>query len=261
MTAVRNTARERLEAGQLALGLGVRQARTVDIGKIAKTTGFDWLFIDCEHNSMSVDTAVQISVAAYDAGITPIVRVPAMELTLATRVLDGGAMGIVMPHVDTPEEAKEIVSKLKYPPMGHRSIAGALAAYDFAPVEFTKLVSEINAATTIVVMLETPTAIANAEAIAAVPGIDVLLIGASDLSLEMGIPGQLGHPDMAKAFETAYAACQKHGKYLGMGGVYVEDLMRKYVGVGARMILSGSDLSLFMAGGAQRTGFLRSCLS
>ena len=80
-----------------------------------KTCGFDWLFIDMEHNAMDVDMAVQISVAAQDAGITPIVRVPGYQHFHATRVLDGGAQGIVVPHVDTVEVAAQMVSNTKYP--------------------------------------------------------------------------------------------------------------------------------------------------
>ena len=88
MITVRNHAKERLEAGELALGVGLRQARTVDIAKIMKTAGYDFLFIDMEHNSMSIDLAAQISVAAQDAGITPVVRVPAFEHFHATRALE-----------------------------------------------------------------------------------------------------------------------------------------------------------------------------
>ena len=105
-------------------------------------------------------------------------------------------------------------------------------------------------------MLETPAAIANADAIAAVPGIDVLLIGTSDLTMEMGIPGQLQHPDVVAAYETVIAACNKHGKWAGMGGVYVEEPMRRYIGMGARMVLSGNDLSLLMAAATQRAKFV-----
>jgi 2-keto-3-deoxy-L-rhamnonate aldolase RhmA len=104
-TTLRNAARERLEAGELALGVILRQARTVDIAPIMQAAGYDWLFLDLEHNSMDLDMAVQISVAALGVGIAPVVRVPARQLWMATRVLDGGALGIVMPHVDTPEEA------------------------------------------------------------------------------------------------------------------------------------------------------------
>jgi len=185
---LRNPARERLAAGDLALGVGIRQSRTVDIAAIMKACGYDWLFLDLEHNSMDLDTAVQISVAALGAGIAPIVRVPAGQFWLATRVLDGGALGIVIPHVDTADEAREITDRLRYPPQGHRSVAGGLPHFGYMPVSTSTACTAINAATLIVVMLETPQAIANAAAIAAVPGIDSLLIGTSDLSMELGIP-------------------------------------------------------------------------
>ena len=91
MLQVKNHAKEMLEQGELSLGVGIRNARTSDIGKAMKTAGFDWLFIDMEHNTMDIDTACQIAVAAQDAGITPIVRVPGFEHHHATRALDGGA--------------------------------------------------------------------------------------------------------------------------------------------------------------------------
>jgi 4-hydroxy-2-oxoheptanedioate aldolase len=186
---LRNPARERLEAGELALGVGIRQSRTVDIAAIMKACGYDWLFLDLEHNSMDLDTAVQISVAALGAGIAPIVRVPAGQFWLATRVLDGGALGIVMPHVDTAEEAREIADRIRYPPQGHRSVAGGLPHFGYVPIGIGAACATINAATLVVVMLETPKAISNAAAIAAIPGIDSLLIGTSDLTMELGIPG------------------------------------------------------------------------
>src|SRR5690606_21368151 len=105
MPTITNPARERLQRGELAIGIGLRQARTAEIAPAMKTCGFDWLFIDLEHGSMGLDTAVQISIAALSAGISPIVRVPKGRYDLATRALDGGAYGIVMPHVDTAEEA------------------------------------------------------------------------------------------------------------------------------------------------------------
>ncbi len=255
----RNPARERLAKGELALGIGLRQARTVDIAAVMATCGFDWLFIDLEHGTMPLDIAVQISCAALTAGITPLVRVPSRQYALATRALDGGALGIVMPHVDTAEEAKAIVDHLKYPPLGHRSVAGGQAFLGFRPVPIAEATRTMNAQTLVVVMLETPQAIANADSIAAVPGVDVLLIGTNDLAMEMGIPGEFNHAEIARAYERVIAACRRHNKAPGMGGVYVEDLLAKYIGLGMRMILSGNDLSLIMAGGSQRTKFLRAC--
>jgi 2-keto-3-deoxy-L-rhamnonate aldolase RhmA len=254
---VRNPARERLNNGELCLGIGLRQARTVDIAAAMATCGFDWLFIDLEHGTMPLDTAMQISVAALTAGISPVVRVPSRQYSLATRVLDGGALGIVMPHVDDAEEARAIVGHLKYPPLGHRSMGGGLPYYGFRAVPAGEAAATMNKETLLVVMLETPQAIANADSIAAVEGVDVLLVGTNDLMMEMGLPGQFAHPEVARAYEKVIAACRKHRKWPGMGGVYTEELLGKYVAIGMRVIIAGSDLSLLMAGAGQRAKFLR----
>ncbi|HSN39768.1 MAG TPA: aldolase/citrate lyase family protein [Burkholderiales bacterium] len=257
MSAIPNHAKRRLAAGELSLGLGLRQARTVDTAMIARACDFDWLFIDMEHSAMDVDTAAQIAVAALGAGITPLVRVPGHEHHHATRLLDAGAQGIVVPHVDTVEEAERVVSCCKYPPLGHRSVAGAQPQLGFraAPVaEATRLVNE---EVLVVVMLETPQAIADADAIAAVKGVDVLLIGTNDLCAEMGIPGQFADARVEAAYQKVIAACRSHGKHPGMGGVYDPPLLQKYIGMGMRFILSGSDLAFMMAGARERTGFLR----
>jgi 2-keto-3-deoxy-L-rhamnonate aldolase RhmA len=254
---VRNPARERLAKGELSLGIGLRQARTVDVAAAMASCGFDWLFLDLEHGTMPLDTAVQISSAALTAGITPIVRVPSGQYAMATRVLDGGALGIVMPHVDTAEEARAVVDHLKYPPLGHRSVAGPQAYFGFRAVPVAEATAEINAQSLVVVMLETPQAIANADAIAAVKGVDVLLVGTNDLMVEKGLPGQFDHAEVASAYQTVIAACRKHGKWPGMGGVYVEELLAKYIAMGMRMIIAGNDLGMLMAGAGQRAKFLR----
>src|SRR5260370_8785148 len=158
---LKNAAKERLGAGELALGVILRQARTVDIAPIMKSCGYDWLFLDLEHNSMDLDTAVQIAVAALGAGIAPVARVPAGQLWLATRFLDGGGLGIVVPHVDTPEEAQHIAQALRYPPRGHRSVAGGLPHFGYAKLWLAETRPGIDAATLLIVMLETPTATPN----------------------------------------------------------------------------------------------------
>src|SRR6266446_4247201 len=260
MAAVlKNAARERLDAGELALGVILRQARTVDIAPIMKSCGFDWLFLDLEHNSMDLDTAVQIAVAALGAGIAPVARVPAGQLWMATRFLDGGGLGIVVPHVDTPEEAHRIAQALRYPPQGHRSVAGGLPHFGYAKIGLAETVAAINAATLVVVMLETPTAIANAASIAAVPGIDSLLIGTNDLSMELGIPGQFDDERIVAAYQTVVEACRAHAKFAGIGGVYEESLMRRYVGMGVRLVLGGADIGFMTTAATERAKMLRDC--
>lgn len=258
-TAVRmpNPARDRLEAGELALGVGLRQARTVDVAAAMKTCDIDWLFIDLEHGSMSLDMAVQISVAANATRISPIVRVPYGQYDLATRALDGGAAGIVVPHIDTKQEAEELVERLKFPPAGHRSVGGPAAQLGFASLPLGEATQAVNDRLLLVAMIETPRAVENADAIASVPGIDVLLFGTNDLTMEMGIAGQLMHADVQAAYASAGKACARHGKWLGMGGVYTEEGIATYTRLGARMVLIGSDLSLLMQGAAARAKAVR----
>lgn len=254
---VRNVAREKLEKGELSLGVGVRLTRSVEIAKAMATAGFDWLFLDMEHGVMSLEACAQISIAALDAGVAPIARVPNGQYSIATRALDNGAVGIVMPHVDTAAEAREVVEKLKYPPVGHRSMGGIGPHYGLRSAGTGDAAKALNAANLTVVMLETPTAIANAEEIASVAGVDVLLIGTNDLCAEMGIHGNFGHDLVADAYAKMIAACRKHGKFPGMAGIYNEAIMPRYIEMGARFILSGQDAAFLMAGAGQRTDFLR----
>jgi 2-keto-3-deoxy-L-rhamnonate aldolase RhmA len=257
VSTVPNHALRQLRAGKLAIGLGLRQARTVDIAQIAKTAGFDWLFIDCEHNSMGTDTAAQIACASLGVGITPVVRVAGKEHWLSSRMLDNGAQGIVVPHVDTELEAKRIADHCRFPPIGHRSMGGGLQQIGFASLPVGETAKVVNEETLVVVMLESPRGIENCEAIAAVKGIDALLIGTNDLCFELGIPGQFNDPRVEDAYRKMIAACRKHGKFAGMGGMYTGELIQKYVDMGVQLILSGSDFSLLMQAGAQRASLVR----
>jgi 4-hydroxy-2-oxoheptanedioate aldolase len=255
MTAVGNRARERLERGELSLGVGIRVIGGVEIAKAMKSVGFDWLFIDLEHGALSIETVSQMCLAALDIGISPLVRVPNGEYSLATRLLDNGAVGIVVPHVETAEEASRITDRLRYPPQGHRGVFSIMPQFEYKPT--ANLTTSLNNSNLIAVMLESATAIGNAEAIAAVPGIDVLLIGTNDLCIDMGVPGELGNAKIVDAYERMIAACRKHAKWPGMGGVYDEELMRRYINMGARFILSGSDLGFLMDSASRRLGLLR----
>ncbi|MDA0240623.1 MAG: aldolase/citrate lyase family protein [Proteobacteria bacterium] len=257
MDDFRNPARTRLANDELSLGVGLWQARTVDIAKAMTAAGFDWLFIDLEHNSMSIDTAAQISVAALDAGIAPLVRVPNGQYAMATRLLDAGAGGIVMPQVQNAAEAREIVDELRYAPIGHRGVTGSMSQFNFIVPDIGKATEILNRENLLVVMLETEDAIAQVDDIASVAGIDVVMIGTNDLAMDMGIPGQFADDRIVAAYKTVKAACDKNGKWMGMGGVYNPKLLQRYVTLGARFILSGNDIGFLMAGAQARTGELR----
>jgi 2-keto-3-deoxy-L-rhamnonate aldolase RhmA len=261
MTVVANPVRAALAAGQVSLGVGVRGLRSGEIAPMMKSAGFDWLFIDLEHGPSSVETAFTISVAALGAGIVPMVRVPAGEFVLAARCLDGGALGVFVSHVDTVADAEEAVHALRFPPHGHRSAGGNYPQFGFRGGSAKEVIPAIEQATMIIATLETPKAVENAAAIAAVPGIDVLTMGMNDLSVEMGIPGQLGHDRMALAVQRVAQAAQSAAKFAGFGGVYEPELIRKYVELGMRMILAGNDVGLLFAAAQERAAFVRGCVT
>ncbi|HKX38978.1 MAG TPA: aldolase/citrate lyase family protein [Burkholderiales bacterium] len=257
MPAIPNHALRQLRAGKLAIGLGVQKARTVDIGLMAKTCGFDWLFIDGEHGALDLDTASQIATAALPLGVTPVVRVAGFEHWHASRILDNGAQGIVFPHVDSSEEATKVANACRFPPVGKRSMGGGLAQVEYKSMPIGEVARLVNEETLVVAMIESPSGVANCEEIAAVKGIDALLIGTNDLCFEMGIPGQFNDPRVAEAYKKVIAACRKHGKFPGMGGLYTPELLERHIGMGAQLILSGSDFSFLMQAGAARAQLVR----
>ena len=257
MPIATNHARERLARGELALGFGVHHLRGAAVGMLAAAAGYDWLFIDMEHGAMSVQEASQISIAALGQGITPVVRCCKDALSDGTRALDNGAMGVVVPHVDTAEEAREVAAAYRFPPLGTRSWGGPPFAYGMQAPPPAQAQAELNRDILVACMVETPDAVRNAGEIAAVPGVDVLLIGTSDLTASMGIAGQIGHPEVRAAYEAVAKACEAAGKTLGMGGVYDETHAAAYIKLGARFLLSGSDHTMLMAGATARGRFLR----
>lgn len=257
MPIVENSMKKILEAGGLAASLNIVHWRTVNAAGFAKESGFQWLFIDMEHNTMDIDTAAQICVAALPTGITPIVRVPSHHHFQATRILDGGAMGVVVPHVNSPEEAQAIVRNCKYPPLGQRSLTAPLPQLGFEALPVREAIEVLNRNTLVIIMLETPAAIEQADEIAAVEGVDGLMIGTNDLAAEMGIPGEFAHEKIEIAYRKMIAACHKHGRHAGMGGVYDHALMEKFICMGVRFMLGAGDAALLLSAGKARTSFLK----
>jgi 2-keto-3-deoxy-L-rhamnonate aldolase RhmA len=256
MAIFQNTSLARLKAGKLSIGFGAGALRTVATPLMAKAAGFDWLFIDMEHGAFSINEATQLCIAALPTGVTPIVRVCFDALDEATRALDNGALGIVVPHVDTPEQAKKVAQALRFPPRGHRSWGGGIAVYGFQPPSPVEAQEEINNEVMVVAMIETAEAVKNADAIAATDGIDVLLIGTSDLSADLGISGQVGHAQVQAAYRAVIGACQKHGKFAGMGGIYDDTWAKTYIQWGAKFILGGADQMFILQAATARAKFL-----
>jgi 2-keto-3-deoxy-L-rhamnonate aldolase RhmA len=253
-----NAMKEKLAAGELVLCMNLRLARTVDIAMVAKAGGYDALYVDMEHSPYSIDTTATICAAAIGIGITPLVRVPSHEGHWSSRVLDGGAQGVIVPHVSNRSEAEAVVRHCRFPPLGQRSVMGLGPALGYRAMPLGEINVRLNSDTAVIVMLETAEGIDNATAIAAVSGIDVLLIGSGDLTTDYGIPGQINHPRLREAYERVAEACRAHGKVLGVGGIrHNVTLQGELIRLGARFVIAGTDVNYVLAGARQDTTALR----
>lgn len=216
---VARTAIERLIRGIPVAALGIRCSRTTDIVRLARSSGHQAIWVDLEHSTLSIDTAASLCAAAIDLGVAPFVRIPEREYGVIGRLLDGGALGIIAPRVETVDEARDIVAACRFPPFGHRSAIATLAHVGFQklpPEQFTRAMNE---ATVVKILIESPLGIENIEAIAALPGVDLVGIGTNDLSAELGVPGQHAHPRVRQAHDAALGACRRANKPLAIGGI------------------------------------------
>ncbi|HEY0449238.1 HpcH/HpaI aldolase family protein [Actinophytocola sp.] len=235
----------RLRAGELTLMLGIRGSRTAEIVHIARSTGHHAILVDLEHSPMSTDVAAQLCMAAGSLGLTAMVRVPEREYGMIGRLLDGGAHGIVAPRVETVEEARLVARACRFPPRGQRSQTAMVPQLGMRPAPARDLNPALDDVTVVQILLETPAGIANADAIAAVDGVDMLAIGANDLTAELGVPGRFDDPRLRDAVATAAAACRRHGKLLMVAGVGDRAVLDALVPLGVCPLrLTGMDTAL-----------------
>jgi len=243
-----NLAKEKLAAGQTVLCLCVRMGRTSDISALAAAAGFDALYVDLEHSAISVDDASSLCAAALGFGVTPLVRVPESDLGMASRLLDNGAMGVILPHVETAERARDLVDASLFPPEGKRSAVGSTVHLGFEAMGQAAVAERLNRLTLSTVMIETEKGVANADEIAAVPGIDMVMVGTNDLSAAMGLAGQIDSDAVRDACREVADACALHGKIFALGGVRGDAaLAADYAAMGARFIIAGMDATYMLA--------------
>ncbi len=243
---LRNNVKDKLARGEVAASMTVRLVRGIEIARLARTAGFDSLYVDMEHSSFSLETTGQICMAALEAGITPFVRVPGVGEV--QHVLDAGALGIIAPHVQSAAAAKEYVRAAKYPPLGERSNAGPLPHLQYRAFPAAEANAAIDAATMVIVQFESDAALANADAIVAIDGVDMVLIGTNDLLADWGLPGQYDHPRVREAYVKTIESCRRHGKHAAVGGFATRpDLAAEFVRMGARYVSTGTDLGFLLA--------------
>lgn len=246
-----NTVKRVLAAGGVALGTMVFEFSTTGIARIVAAAGAEFVIFDLEHTGWSIETARLLLATARAAEIVPLVRAPAIQYHLLARPLDVGALGLMVPMVESADQARAIVAAAKYPPEGRRGAAFGLAHDDYIAGGAIAKMASANQETLLIAQIETAAGVEAAEAIAATPGIDVLWVGHNDLTNSLGIPGQFEHPRYRDAVERVLAACAAHDKSPGILAGSVAQA-RDFLGQGFRCVAYGGDLWLY--GQALRSG-------
>ena len=235
-----NQVKSDLGAGKHAFGTMVFEFFTAGMPQIAKAAGAEFVLFDMEHSGVTIETLKGQIAACRGIGLVPMVRVPALQYHFIARCLDMGAMGIMVPMVETAAQAREIVSATRYPPAGRRGAAFNMAHDDYEPGSVPDKMAIANARTLVIALVETADGVAAVDDIAAVDGIDVVWMGHFDLTNFMGIPGQFEHPDYLRAVDKIVQAAARHGKVAGMMAAD-ETWARTYLAKGFRIIAYGID--------------------
>lgn len=241
-----NSVKRKLQAGEVSIGTFVFEFNTTGIARIAAAAGSEFVVFDMEHTGWSIETIRTLIATTRCTAIPPIVRVPATEYHFIARVLDMGAMGVMVPMVESAGQARNLVASAKYPPVGRRGTAFGVAHDDYSAGDIAGKMASANAETLLIAQIETADGVRNVDSIAAVPGIDVLWIGQFDLSTSLGIPGEFRHERFQTAMDAVLQATSRHQK---SAGFMPPDLAVgcELIDRGFRMIAHGGDLWLYQA--------------
>ena len=213
--------------------------------EIAVEAGFDWVLLDLEHGSGSMSELRSQLLATRGSVAAPIVRVPSIDPDMVKFVMDSGAAGVMFPYVADATEAARAVSLMKYPPTGIRGVAQVIRATDYGR-NWKGYINEANERSLVIVQIETPEAAEQAEAMAAVPGVDVLFVGPMDLSVNLGHPGDFSQPGFLQHLKNVVAACEKQGKTAGI--LSRPELVDQHKSMGFRFLALGSDSGAIVQG-------------
>jgi 2-dehydro-3-deoxyglucarate aldolase len=238
--------KERLRRGEPALGGWVLIGHP-SVAEIMAGEGFDWIGVDLEHSTTGEAGFFQMALAIKGTGCDLLARLHSCDPVQAKMVLDAGADGIIVPSVNTPEEAARAVAMAKFPPDGFRG-ASLCRATDYGR-SAADYFQRHNREVLVVVMLEHIAAVRQADAILATPGVDAALIGPYDLSASMNLAGQLDHPDVVAAQQEILAACRRRGVPPGIHVVQPDpQLLRRRIDEGFRFVACGIDTLFIMQG-------------
>jgi 2-keto-3-deoxy-L-rhamnonate aldolase RhmA len=242
-----NRIRARLAEDRPVVGAMVIEFRQPSLMPLLAEAGLDFVIIDTEHGPFSIESVADLSRAARIAGVTPIVRIPELTYAHVTRPLDAGAQGIMLPRVTGPEQVHFALECIKYVPDGRRGVVLGRGHTGFRGGPITEVLQAMNQETFLVVQIETREAVERVDQLLAVPGVDAALVGPTDLSVALGVPGQMSDPVLVQAIERVIAACNAHQV---TPAIHTNDvaMTASWARRGMRLVSISSEVGLLMAG-------------
>jgi 4-hydroxy-2-oxoheptanedioate aldolase len=247
MDISKNTFKAALKGNELQIGLWLALANSYT-AEICASAGFDWLVVDGEHAPNDIRSILGQLQALAPYPVHSIVRPPVGDVHLIKQLLDIGAQTLLIPMVETAEQARNLVSAMRYPPLGVRGVGSAIARSSRWQ-GMAKYLDEADAEICLLTQIETREGLRNLDAIAAVEGVDGLFIGPSDLSASLGHRGDLMHPEVQSAIADAIGRIRKAGKAAGILST-TEEVSRRYISLGCNFIAVGAD-TMLLADGAR----------
>jgi 2-keto-3-deoxy-L-rhamnonate aldolase RhmA len=238
--------RKRLQQGEVLLGQIVLELFTPGIGSLLDACGLDFVIFDMEHGRCDIGLLSEMIASCRGSKIVPMARVPDVTFAPLSRVLDLGAKGVMVPRIETRQQAEDVVSQLKYAPQGQRGVAMGIA-HDLYRASDATFFNRANEEIVVILLLETETAFESLDEIISVPGVDVAWMGHYDLTVSMGIPAQFDHPRFLSAMDALVNSCAKHGVAPGFLPPTPESAAY-WIEKGFRAISLGSDIGVFLDG-------------
>ena len=239
-----NRIRELRAEGKIPIGHMISEFGTRGVAKITEAAGVDFVIIDMEHSANGIEAVGDLVAWFRATRVTPMVRIPDTEYHFIARALDAGALGIMVPRVDTPEQAQRAVEAARYPPEGRRGLAIGMAVTDYVYTSPAEYMPEANRNNLVMCQIETQTGLDNVDAIAALDGVDVLFLGQQDLSHSLGIVAEYEHPRFIEALREITAAAKRHGKAAAAQPMNARQA-REWIDLGFNVISWGADLAVY----------------
>ena len=244
---IHNRLRERLAAGNTVSGMILFTGSPMMI-EMMGAAGVDFVIVDMEHSALDLDRAAHCIRAADAAGVTPFVRVPEVDAALIKKLLNLGAAGICLPHANR-ESCAQLLKAMRYAPEGERGACPMVRAAGYTRGDWNAYAARANRETMAIPLLEDDASIADFDALAAMPGIDVYFVGPTDLSISLGVPGAtFDEPKMRAALDKVVAAAKRNGKFVmtTIGNKLDVDYGRDVAARGVQLIVYGTDVDLFI---------------